>query len=91
MTADEAVGAGDYTAVGVLRHGPAQVGMGTAPLRKVIGRQQYRDTELWQDILECGHAVNEASDAFGAKAEGRRRRCIYCKAGTPTAASGGGS
>ena len=41
------------------------------PLRKVVGQKGF------DDILECGHSLFQASDMYGPRFPGKRR-CRHC-------------
>lgn len=43
------------------------------PLRRIVGPAKNGG-----DLLECGHDLPEASDIFGQRPSGSRRRCYYC-------------
>lgn len=43
------------------------------PLRRIVGH-----TRTGGDALECGHEFPEASDIYGQRPSGERRRCGRC-------------
>lgn len=59
------------------------------PLRRVLERRLVRvgftdgtGFPIPQDVLECGHMLSPAQDAFGERCP-ERRRCFKCAKGLP--------
>lgn len=63
------------------RHRPLQK-RPLAPLRKIVAMWSDWPSSIMQELLECGHVVQQRSDIIGPT-NAYRRRCRRCLKGDP--------